>query len=196
MSIKLAILGLLMEGDSYPYEIVQEMKERQMHNYVKIQYGTFYYAIDQLRKDEYIEPVEVVSGGTRPDKTIYRITEDGKALFHKLLLEQMDEEPKLSHPMFVALIFASYGDQKKIANILERKIAALEKQVIKMRELYEEHVEIASRATLHTLWVGYEHSLTELNWLKRLYQEAKAGRLNEKGKPLGLTPYEPAGSGT
>jgi len=192
MSIKLAILGLLMEGNSYPYEIVKEMKDRQMHNYVKVQYGTLYYAIDQLKKDQFIEPVEVISGGSRPDKTVYRITDTGKELFHQLLLENIDKEPKIEHPMFIALIFAPYGDQQEIARILERKIVIWEKRLEEMKQLYEEHIGIAPRASLHTLWVGYEHTLTELNWRKRLLAEARAGQLNERGTALGLTPYQPA----
>ncbi|MFD0710659.1 PadR family transcriptional regulator [Paenibacillus sp. GCM10027626] len=194
MSIKLAILGLLMEGDSYPYEIVREMKDRQMHKYVKIQYGTFYYAIDQLKKDGYIASVEVISSGSRPDKTIYRITDAGKELFHRLLLEQMEGEPHLNHPMFIALIFASYGDQAKIAEILAQKMPQWEAEAEQMLRLYEEHVGQVSRAVLHTLWVGYEHLLTELNWRRRLLADALAGRLNERGEGLKLKPYEEADS--
>jgi len=193
VSIKLAILGLLMEGDNYPYEIIKEIKERQMQNYVKIKFGTFYYAVDQLKKDNYIEAINIISENNRPEKTVYSITESGKKLFHKLLLQQLEEQPKLDHPMFVSLIFAQYGDQQQIAQIIERKIKIWEKQLEEIKQIYDEHIGITSRATLHTMWVGYEHNITELNWLRRLLADAKAGRLNEVGQPLGLTPYQPAG---
>lgn len=35
MSMKLVILGLLLEGDKHPYEVQHIMKERQMDCYIK-----------------------------------------------------------------------------------------------------------------------------------------------------------------
>lgn len=40
MSMKLVILGLLMEANRHTYEIRQTMKERGMHNYMKLQDGS------------------------------------------------------------------------------------------------------------------------------------------------------------
>ncbi len=37
MSMRLVILGLLMEGEKHPYEIQQLMKERSMDKYIKFQ---------------------------------------------------------------------------------------------------------------------------------------------------------------
>ena len=39
MSMKLAILGLLLEGDHHPYEIRIKMKDRGMDQYTKLQMG-------------------------------------------------------------------------------------------------------------------------------------------------------------
>ncbi|WP_144940814.1 PadR family transcriptional regulator [Paenibacillus sp. 32O-W] len=183
MSMKLAILGLLMEKDNHPYEMLQEMKEREMHYYMKIQYGSLYYAIDQLNKNGWIEKVEVTSEGNRPEKTIYRITEDGKKQFQTMLLEQMQEPPQLVHPLFAALSFARYGDQDRIAEIVRQQMESMEQMVHKMKALYDEHVPYASRSSLHMMWGGYLHALTEWNWLKTLYEEAKAGKLTEIGAP-------------
>ncbi|GIP32482.1 PadR family transcriptional regulator [Paenibacillus sp. J2TS4] len=184
MSMKLAILGLLMEKNNHPYEMLQEMKEREMHNYMKIQYGSLYYAIDQLKKDGLIEKVEVTSEGNRPEKTIYRITEEGTKQFQTMLLEQMRKSPRITHPLFAALSFAQYGDQAQITEIILMQIQDMEQMVHKMRNLYEEHTSFVSRSNLHMLWGGYLHAVTELNWLKALYEDAKAGRLTEIGGPL------------
>ena len=55
MSMKLVILGLLMEANRHTYEIRQTMKERGMNNYMKLQDGSLYYAMDQLHKDGLVE---------------------------------------------------------------------------------------------------------------------------------------------
>lgn len=188
MSMQLAILGLLMDKDYHPYEMSQEMKEREMHNYMKLQYGSLYYAIEKLKKSGLIEAVEVISGGSRPDKTIYRITEQGKSEFERLLLEEMKLPPHLQHPFFAALSFVRYGDQEEIKVIIQSRIELFEKEAERMWALYEEHVPHASRAVLHMLYGGYRYTVTELNWLKDLYKDAAADRLSDVGEPLPVLP--------
>lgn len=82
MSMKLAILGLLLEGDHHPYEIRIKMKDRGMDQYTKLQMGSLYYAVDRLVEEGYIEAVETIQSDSRPDKTIYRITESGRKLLN------------------------------------------------------------------------------------------------------------------
>ncbi|MCS7458950.1 PadR family transcriptional regulator [Paenibacillus doosanensis] len=184
MSMKLVILGLLMEGDSHPYEIRQMMKVRELHHYIKIQDGSLYYAIDQLRKDECIEAVEVVKDSNRPDKTIYRITGKGKELFQELLLCQLEERKQIYDPMATALVFAQYGDQDEIYAILAKKVEEQQTKVQQMRDIYEEHIPKVPRGVLHLMMSAYEHGLTQLRSLERLAQDAKEGRLRERGTPI------------
>src|SRR3954468_753294 len=99
MSMKLVILGLLMEANRHTYEIRQTMKERGMTHYMKLQDGSLYYAMDQLHKDGLVEAIKVVRDTNRPEKTIYQITEDGKRKFQELLSHQLHEEIKHYHPL-------------------------------------------------------------------------------------------------
>ncbi|WP_268623828.1 PadR family transcriptional regulator [Paenibacillus alvei] len=184
MSMKLAILGLLMEQDRHPYEMSQAMKEREMHNYMKIQYGSLYYAIDQLNKGEFIEKAEFVSGGSRPDKTIYRITEKGKRELEELLIEEMKKLPHLNHPFYAALSFVKYADQSIVMEIIQNRISYYEQEAERMWALYEEHISYAPRSVLYMLYGGYKYTVTELNWLKSLHEDALAGKLGSKGEPL------------
>ncbi|MFE5320380.1 PadR family transcriptional regulator [Paenibacillus sp. NPDC056579] len=184
MSMKLVILGLLMENNAHPYEIRATMKEREMHHYIKMRDGSLYYAIDQLRKEGLIETVEVVRDSNRPDKTIYRITDQGKELFQELLLQQFEEQKELYDPMGTALMFAKDGDQEEIHRILSSRLEEQKKRVRQMRELYEEHIPIVSRGVLHMMMNAYEHGLTQLRCLERMVKDAKDGRMAERGIPL------------
>ncbi|TNJ66941.1 PadR family transcriptional regulator [Paenibacillus hemerocallicola] len=192
MSMRLVILGLLMEGDSHPYEIRQKMIEREMHRFMKMKDGSLYYAIDQLKKDGMIETVEVVRDSNRPDKTIYRITEAGKASFQTLLLEQMEADAPYHHPMHTALPFCHYGDPMQIAAVLRRKLELVEQRTERMRQVYEEHIPIVPRGVLHLMISGYEHGLTTADWLRRLIRDAEDGRLYEIGTPIEA--YPPSGT--
>ncbi|WJH32342.1 PadR family transcriptional regulator [Paenibacillus sp. CC-CFT747] len=188
MTMKLVILGLLMEGDRHPYEIRQTMKERRMQNYMKIQDGSLYYAIDQLRREERVEAVELVKEPGRPDKTIYRITEAGRELFQELLLAQVEEAGFGIHPLSAALAFAKHGDPELLAEAFERKIGLFRAKAEEMRRLYEEHRLTVPRSVLHLMWGGYERASTEQRWLERLATDARAGRLQERGQPLEFVP--------
>lgn len=89
MSMKLLILGLLLERDMHPYEITLVMKERTMDQFIKLQMGSLYYAVDKLAEGGHIEAVEIIRSADRPDKTIYRITDKGKELMEQLILQQI-----------------------------------------------------------------------------------------------------------
>ncbi|WP_261304705.1 PadR family transcriptional regulator [Paenibacillus andongensis] len=184
MSMKLVILGLLMEANRHTYEIRQTMKERGMNNYMKLQDGSLYYAMDQLHKDGLVEALEVVRDTNRPEKTIYQITAAGKLKFQELLVEQLHEEIRHYHPLYVALPFAMHGDQAKIADILENKILAQKMVMNKMKSLYEEHISIVPRVVLQMLVGTYKRAFSELKWLEQLQKDAREGRLQEKNSPL------------
>ncbi|WP_068615506.1 PadR family transcriptional regulator [Paenibacillus tuaregi] len=181
MSIKLAVLGLLLERDMHPYEMRLIMRDRAFDQSAKIQIGSLYYAVDQMAKQEYIEAVEVIKSDNRPDKTVYRITDQGRDYFEKLLLSKFQEIEPVYHSLYIALAFAGKGDQKKIASILQSRVEEAEHQVNYLYQVYEEHIGTVSRSVLHLMAGRYEHAKTELGWLKRVYEDACAERLNERG---------------
>ncbi|WP_147273848.1 hypothetical protein [Fontibacillus phaseoli] len=77
----------------------------------------------------YIEVVETIHSDTRPDKTVFRITDKGRAYFQKLLLDRFKEEVPLFHLMYNALVFAGKGEREKIAAILRERVTEAEHQV-------------------------------------------------------------------
>ncbi|WP_342420281.1 PadR family transcriptional regulator [Paenibacillus sp. FSL E2-0178] len=184
MSMKLLILGLLLERDMHPYEITLVMKERTMDQFIKLQMGSLYYAVDKLAEGSHIEAVEVIRSTDRPDKTIYRITDKGKELMEQLILQQIKKSDQLHHPLYMALALSRYIDQEKLERLLEERIRETEHQVNFAYQVYEEHISIVPRSALHLMYGRYEHCLTELKWLKRLHEDVVARRLSDKGSPI------------
>ncbi|NQX46744.1 PadR family transcriptional regulator [Paenibacillus tritici] len=184
MSMKLLILGLLLERDMHPYEITLVMKERSMDQIIKLQMGSLYYAVDKLAEGGHIETVEVIRSPDRPDKTIYRITDKGKELMEQLILQQIKKSDPPYHPLYMALALSRYIDQEKVAKLLEERIREAEHQVNFAYQVYEEHISLVPRSSLHLMYGRYEHCLTELKWLKRLYDDVVAGKMSDKGSPI------------
>ncbi|MNO57904.1 Transcriptional regulator PadR-like family protein [compost metagenome] len=193
LSIRLSILGLLLDENLHPYEISLRMKERFLDQKGQFKIGSLYYAVDQLEKQAYIEAVETIRSENRPDKTVFRITDKGRDYFHKLLIERLKDMEPPYHPMHIALVFAGKGDQGVIAQVLRERIQNTEHTVNLYYQIYAEHRGIVPRSVLHLMAGQYEHAKTELSWLKRLLAETEEGRLNERTQsPLLDEEYEEA----
>lgn len=73
------ILYLLLQGDSYGYEISKNIRMITEEEYV-IKETTLYSAFNRLEKNAFVEPY--AGGETRGKKrTYYRITEEGKQYY-------------------------------------------------------------------------------------------------------------------
>ncbi|MDR0137066.1 PadR family transcriptional regulator [Metabacillus idriensis] len=180
MSMKLVILGLLMERDAHPYEMKQTMEQRHMDHFMKLQKGSLYYAVEQLHKKEYIKVVDVIKDTNRPDKTIYQITDSGKKLFHKLILDELSTDSNLYHPLFTGVAFALHGNQQEIADILEKRMTLTEKRVRELSSILDFYKQLP-RAVIHLIKGSILHGEAELAWLKNLIADARAEKLQTLG---------------
>ncbi|AZH29525.1 PadR family transcriptional regulator [Paenibacillus sp. M-152] len=181
MSMKLVILGLLLEGDAHPYEIRRKLTERKMNLYIKIQDGSLYYAIDQLRMEGCIDVVEVVRETNRPDRTIYQITEVGKEKFHQLMKEQFQFTPNMFHPINPAIAFSQFSDLEIIEQELKR---CIREQIEFIRNLLDDFVvfrDVMPLAKQHLFLAGHKFGLFQIEWLSQLLEVAKQNRLAEVG---------------
>src|SRR4029079_9572383 len=92
MKAEFFILGVLHRGDFHPYEIKRRLNNALVECYTDVDVGTLYYAVRQLVRLGDIAPKtrqKVTRGGER---TIYRITSQGRRRFQELLLERHQEQ--------------------------------------------------------------------------------------------------------
>jgi DNA-binding PadR family transcriptional regulator len=75
----LSLLSLLMERPMYPYEMRSKLHEYGKDQAIKINWGSLYTVVQNLEKYGFIEAVEVAREGRQPERTVYRITEAGRA---------------------------------------------------------------------------------------------------------------------
>ncbi|WNR44214.1 PadR family transcriptional regulator [Paenibacillus roseipurpureus] len=181
MSMRLLILGLLMERERHPYEIRQTIKQRNWNECFKLRDGSLYYAVDQLREDGQIEAAEVVAipGDNRPDKTIYRITPSGRAAFTKLLEDQFKLTSYPQHPLFLAMPFIRHGDPGKIEALIVQQLEACETRIARMKAVLELKAEFLPRGSSLMIQGFILFGETEKVWLTTLLEEARSGKLFE-----------------
>ncbi|QJD84104.1 PadR family transcriptional regulator [Cohnella herbarum] len=183
MSMKLLILGLLSECNRHPYEIRQTIKARNWHHAFKIKDGSLYYAVDQLRDEGLIEVAETipVQGDNRPDKVIYRITEQGKTVLRKLIYNEMDQEFYPLHPMFMPLAFARHADNALMGSLIEKRLEACENTIEHLRGVLELKGGWLPRGSVRFIQGALRFSETEREWLQQLLDDARSGKLTDFG---------------
>ncbi|RZS38930.1 DNA-binding PadR family transcriptional regulator [Herbihabitans rhizosphaerae] len=77
--LALAALALLTEKPMHPYEMSTTLRERSKEESIKLNYGSLYSVIQSLQRHKLIDVHETVKDGKRPERTVYSITEAGRA---------------------------------------------------------------------------------------------------------------------
>lgn len=177
MSMKLMILGLLMEQDRHPYDMRQAIKQRNWDHAFKLRDGSLYYAIDQLRENGWIEATEIVPvpGEHRPDKTIYRITDAGRERFLELFYEQLGQMAYPQHPMMMAMPFLRHGDQERISEIAAKQLEVCRNRIAKLESGLNDRGKIMPNSSRRMIRGMLLYARAEEEWLEEMISEAKSG---------------------
>ncbi|MCR2806246.1 PadR family transcriptional regulator [Paenibacillus soyae] len=184
--VKLLVLGLLMEKDRHPYDIRQTIIGRNWHLTFKVQDGSLYYAVDQLRERGFIEAAEIIrnSGDSRPDKTVYRITEEGRAAFLELLDKQMSQTAFPQHPIFAALPFLARGDRDQTRIHLKKQYEACVARLEMLKGVSAKKEGALPGGAVQLIRGMLKFSLAEKEWLEEVMHNAESGQLFDP-KPSG-----------
>jgi Predicted transcriptional regulators len=190
MSMKLMVLGMLTEKPRHPYDIRQTMKKRNWNASFRLQDGSLYYAVDQLRESGLIEAVEEASneGETRHDRTVYRITEAGRAELLELMYPQLEKTAYPQHPMMMAMPFLRHADQERVAQIARNQLEACRKRIGRLEEALELRRAIMPHSSARMIegMIGYGRA--EEKWLSDVLADALEGRFAERRPEEGSPP--------
>ena len=177
--LALAVMALLFERPMHPYEMVSLMRERGKHGSVRLRYSSLYSVVGALEREGLISPRETVREGRRPKRTVYGITDAGRAEFLTWLRELLSEPVKEYTQFAAGLSFIAALPPDEAAGLLEERVRLLEEEIGEMRLGLEE---AAERLVLPRLFlIESEHELmlreAELEWLRGLVGEIRAGTL-------------------
>src|SRR5262249_56593072 len=82
--LALTVLAFRTERPMHPYDVQRVIRQRHK-DYAIERPRALYRAFERLARDELIEPVETSREGRRPERTVYRITDEGRAEFQHWL---------------------------------------------------------------------------------------------------------------
>jgi DNA-binding PadR family transcriptional regulator len=174
----LHVLATLYERPMHPYEIATEMRGRGKERDLKIQWGSLYTVVANLEKHGFVEAAETTREGRRPERTVYSITEAGRAETADWLRELVGE-PEREYPRLrAALSVVGILPPDEAVDLLTRRADALDEQI------GAEAAEIAAMAgtvpRLFTVEAEFGLALlrTEAEWVRGLITEIETGTLS------------------
>lgn len=204
--LALTVLALLSEQPRHPYEIERLIRERRK-DFAAGKPRGLYHAVERLVRDGYIEPVETSREGKRPERTVYRITDEGQEELEGRLRELL-QNPIAEYPVFTAAVgFLGYLSSETVVQALKARAVALETNIAGTNTALAALQEQLNLPRLVLLEHEYTRALcqAELVWVSSLIADIRSGRLSwdkdgwerlfDAHNAGGITPAAPDGLG-
>lgn len=177
MSTRLVILGFLRGRSLYGYELKQ-LVEEIMGDWTNIAFGSIYYALDKLAQEGLVERIGTEQEGNRPSRTVYQITDSGRAEFLRLLRQVWDDVERQYFTFDVGLTFMEALSQEEVKGFLRKRVQYLE-QTVKYLDTHQTEQTANEHTPTHLVNAVFEHSrvhfVAELEWTRRLLENVEQG---------------------
>jgi DNA-binding PadR family transcriptional regulator len=177
MKAEFFILGILHRGDFHPYEIKRRLNNALVECYTDVDVGTLYYAVRQLVKSGDIAPKtrqKVARGGER---TIYRITSQGRKRFQELLLERFQEQGTVAQTIYPALLFLDLADLSAVAGVLRERLRQTESALAKTSAIKKQLGAGLGSGNSHLMDHLIQVRQLDCKSLRRLLGEVETGKI-------------------
>jgi len=126
--VAFAVLGLIAEGESYPYDLLKKIEDRQMRNWTNIGQSSIYGIINKLKGLELINTRTKTSDQNRTQRLL-TITEKGKQVLKANILSILSQDRYMGRDWDLAFSNLKFSFISK-----EETIDALEECVKRLRE--------------------------------------------------------------
>ncbi|MFU8851871.1 PadR family transcriptional regulator [Micromonospora sp. SL1-18] len=198
--LALAVLSVLVQRPMHPYEIATTLRGWGKDQDMGIKWGSFYTVVRNMERHGLIAAVESVREGRRPERTVYRITDSGRAELvdwtRELVSTPVAEQSRFRAGLSV--LAALHPDEATA--LLRRRLELLEEELRAERATLAEHLRTLPRLFL----VESEYDLAireaEVAWIRALLAELTSGSYPGMDQwrafhETGALPAEPGGPG-
>jgi DNA-binding PadR family transcriptional regulator len=177
--LALSVLATLNEAPMHPYEIARLLKHRGKDQSIKIRYGSLYTTVQNLENQGFVTAEGTARAGRRPERTVYRLTDDGRDELEDRLRELVSE-PVKEYPLFeAALSLIGVLPPDDVIGLLTERLRQLEVELAAARAGLRE---LTVEQRLPRLFlVESEYALAmkqaETDWVRGLITELTDGSL-------------------
>jgi DNA-binding PadR family transcriptional regulator len=138
--LALAVLAYLTRRPMHPYELSRTLRDNGDARSIKFTHGSLYMVVQQLAKAGFIAAQETTREGLRPERTVYALTDAGRAELRDWLRELV-QEPEHEYPHFVsALSLIAALPPDEVLDLLRRRLDRIAEQRAEIRTLIDDAV--------------------------------------------------------
>lgn len=171
--IPLYILGLLQRfGPQHGYQIKKTIAD-ELSDFTQIKLPTIYYHLERMEKDGMLL-ASSEKPGSRPEKTIYGITEKGIASFNSMLNGLLDFEYRPTFPSDGVFYFSDSIKVEDIAEHLKNYIVKLQRVIESIKKHKNETLKFVPEDTKMMVQIIFSHHerhyQAELDWANETIQ--------------------------
>jgi DNA-binding PadR family transcriptional regulator len=165
--LALAVLSVLITKPMHPYEIASFLRQTGKDQDMPFKWGSLYTVVNNLEKHGFVAADRNERQGGRPERTVYRLTDAGRAELDDWLRELVAvPEPEI--PRFrSALSVLGVLPPDEVAELLRTRLAALDEGLARARADLAEALTQVPRIFL--IEVEYDLALraAEAEWVRR-----------------------------
>jgi DNA-binding PadR family transcriptional regulator len=175
--LALAVLAMLVSGPMHPYQIARVLRHRGKDETFKIRYGSLYTVVQDLEKRGLVEAEGTARAGHRPERTVYRLTAEGRTELDERLRELLSE-PAKEYPVFAAaLSIMAELHPDEVATLLRDRLQKLDIEIAATRGALDEAV---NRLRLPRIFLveteyGLAMKQAEAEWVRGLITDLTEG---------------------
>jgi len=170
MKIIITILGLLMEGNLYGYEIKKKIVER-LEGFLDIKFGSIYYAIKKAVSNDWVKSIGTEKVGGNPERYIYQIMKDGKK-YYKKILKQYFENNLIHFEIDIVLMFLNSLEPDQLDRFIEDRMEFVKENLIIIKDKIKIESSVPDEKSQINLYRYIDvHLKAEFTWLKSLKKD-------------------------
>jgi DNA-binding PadR family transcriptional regulator len=173
--LALAVLSALARRPMHPYEIATALRAWGKDEDMEIKWGSLYTVVRNMDKHGMIAAVESVRDGRRPERTIYRITDSGRAELvdwvRELVSTPMHEYPRFRAGLSVLAVL--HPDEA--THLLRQRLDLMEDSITAARDALARHTQHIPRLFLVEAEYDLAIKEAEAAWIRRLLAELTTG---------------------
>ena len=158
--LALAVLALLLERSTHPYDMGRTMRERHKEESIKLNYGSLYTVLEQLLRAGFVRKRETRRETARPERTIYEITPAGRVELHDWMAELVSTPVKEFRDFEAALALLGVLVPEEAVRLLQLRRERLEAQIAE-RDFVDRLVPTLEDPQLMEMWRSFHRQSAE-----------------------------------
>lgn len=176
------MLALLLQQPRHPYELHRFTVDTHK-DYVTGLPRSLYHAVDRLTDLGLIEPVETGREGRRPERTVYQVTDEGKAELATRLRRMLERPDTDITVQAAALSLMGCLRPEDVERSLQTRVAALEGEVAQADAALAGLRGGGALPRVLLLEVEYQRAVraAELEWVRGLVADIHSGAVTWPG---------------